>query len=64
MMKRIAMTAVMPAVGLISDRAMSGAQLQALRRLLRPRIVGFLDDTCALGLTGLGKRLAGCPGMS
>jgi hypothetical protein len=48
---------------LISDRAMSTAQKQALRRMIRPQITGFLNDTCALGLASLGKRLAGCPGM-
>lgn len=49
---------------LISDRALSGMQQRALRRLLRPRITGFLNDTCPLGLAGLGKHLAGCPGMA
>jgi hypothetical protein len=49
---------------LISDRAVPRAQQQALRRLLRPRITGFLNDTCPLGLTALGRHLAGCPGMS
>ena len=49
---------------LISDRAMSTAQKGALRRLVRPRIVGFLNDTCPLALGALGNHLAGCPGMS
>lgn len=49
---------------LISDRAMSTAQQGALRRLLRPRIIGFLNDTCPLGLGALGRHLAGCPGMN
>jgi hypothetical protein len=49
---------------LISDRAMSTAQKGALRKLVRPRIVGFLNDTCPLALGALGTHLAGCPGMS
>jgi len=49
---------------LISDRAMSTAQKGALRRILRPRITGFLNDTCPLALGALGKHLAGCPGMN
>ena len=49
---------------LISDRAMSTAQQGALRRMLRTRIAGFLNDTCALGLAAFEKHLAGCPGMS
>jgi hypothetical protein len=49
---------------LISDRAMSTGQQGALHRLLRPRIIGFLNDTCPLALGALGKHLAGCPGMS
>jgi hypothetical protein len=48
---------------LISDRAMSTAQQGALHRLIRPRIIGFLNDTCPLALGALGKHLAGCPGM-
>ena len=48
----------------ISDRPMSGAQQQALANLIRPRITGFLNDTCPLALGALGKHLAGCPGMS
>jgi hypothetical protein len=49
---------------LISDRAMSTAQQGALRRLLQPRVAGFLNDTCPLALGALGKHLAGCPGMN
>jgi len=48
----------------ISDRPMSGAQQQALAKLIRPRIVGFLNDTCPLALGALGKHLVGCPGMN
>jgi hypothetical protein len=48
----------------ISDRPMSGAQQQALRKLIRPRITGFLSDTCPLALGALAKHLVGCPGMN
>ncbi len=48
----------------ISDRPMSGAQQQALAHLIRPRITGFLNDTCPLALGALGKHLVGCPGMN
>jgi hypothetical protein len=48
----------------ISDRPMSGAQQQALAKLIRPRITGFLNDTCPLALGALGKHLVGCPGMN
>jgi hypothetical protein len=48
----------------ISDRPMSGGQQQALAHLIRPRITGFLNDTCPLGLRALGKHLVGCPGMN
>ena len=48
----------------ISDRPMSGAQQQALAKLIRPRITGFLNDTCPLALGALGKHLIGCPGMN
>jgi hypothetical protein len=48
----------------ISDRPMSGAQQEALARLIRPRITGFLNDTCPLALGALGKHLVGCPGMN
>jgi hypothetical protein len=49
---------------LISDRALGPAQQQALHTLLRRRITGFLNDTCALGLGGLARHFAGCPGMT
>jgi hypothetical protein len=48
----------------ISDRPMSTAQQQALAKLIRPRITGFLNDTCPLALGALGKHLVGCPGMN
>jgi hypothetical protein len=48
----------------ISDRPMSGAQQQALGKVIRPRITGFLNDTCPLALGALGKHLVGCPGMN
>jgi hypothetical protein len=48
----------------ISDRPMSGAQQQALAKLIRPRITGFLNDTCPLALGALAKHLVGCPGMN
>jgi hypothetical protein len=48
----------------ISDRPMSSAQQQALRQLIRPRITGFLNDTCPLALGALAKHLVGCPGMN
>jgi hypothetical protein len=48
----------------ISDRPMSGSQQQALAGLIRPRVTGFLNDTCPLGLRALGKHLVGCPGMN
>jgi hypothetical protein len=57
-------TAATVKLQLISDRAMSPAQKGALRRLVRPRVVGFLNDTCPLALGSLGRHLAGCPGMS
>jgi hypothetical protein len=57
-------TAASTKLQLISDRAMSTAQQGALRRLLRPRIAGFLDDTCPLAVSALGRHLAWCPGMS
>src|SRR5207237_8619755 len=47
---------------LISDRAMSTAETGAVRRQVRPRIVGFLNDTCPLALGALRKHLAGCAG--
>ena len=49
---------------LITDRAMSGEQRQALHAMLRQRITGFLNDTCALALGAFAKHLAGCPGMT
>jgi hypothetical protein len=49
---------------LITDRAMSGEQRQALHAMLRRRITGFLNDTCALALGAFAKHLAGCPGMT
>ena len=48
----------------ISDRPMSTAQQQELAKLIRPRITGFLSDTCPLALAALGKHLVGCPGMN
>jgi hypothetical protein len=48
----------------ISDRPMSTAQQQALARLIRPRITGFLNDTCPLALGALAEHLVGCPGMN
>jgi len=48
----------------ISDRPMSTAQQQALAKLIRPRITGFLNDTCPLALGALAKHLVGCPGMN
>jgi hypothetical protein len=48
----------------ISDRPLSGAQQQALRKLVRPHVIGFLNDTCPLTLGAIGKKLAGCPGMN
>ena len=48
----------------ISDRPMSSAQQQALAKLIRPRITGFLNDTCPLVLGALAKHLVGCPGMN
>jgi hypothetical protein len=48
----------------ISDRPMSTAQQQALAKLIRPRITGFLNDTCPLALRALAKHLVGCPGMN
>jgi hypothetical protein len=49
---------------LITDRAMSREQRQALHAMLRHRITGFLNDTCALALGSFAKHLAGCPGMT
>ena len=57
-------TAASVKLRLISDRAMSPPQQGALHRMLRQRIDGFLNDTCALGLAAFAKHLAGCPGMS
>jgi hypothetical protein len=48
----------------ISDRPMSTAQQQALAKLVRPRITGFLNDTCPLALGALARHLVGCPGMN
>ena len=48
----------------ISDRPMSTAQQQALAKLIRPRITGFLNDACPLALGALAKHLVGCPGMN
>jgi hypothetical protein len=47
----------------VADRALSTAQTGALRRMVRPRIVGFLNDTCPLALGSFAKHLGGCPGM-
>jgi hypothetical protein len=49
---------------LIANRALATAQQRALRMMLRHRISGFLNDTCPLSLSGLGKHLGGCSGMS
>jgi hypothetical protein len=43
---------------------MSTAQQQALAKLVRPRVAGFLNDTCPLALGALAKHLVGCPGMN
>lgn len=48
----------------ISDRPMSGPQQQALAELVRPRVTGFLNDTCPLALGALARHLVGCPGMN
>jgi hypothetical protein len=48
----------------ISDRPMSAAQQRALAGLVRPRVTGFLNDTCPLALGALAKHLVGCPGMN
>ncbi len=49
---------------LVADRPFSPAQERVLRAWLRRRITGFLKDTCPLNLSGLRRRMAGCPGMS
>ena len=48
----------------ISDRPMSGPQQRELAKLVRPRIAGFLNDTCPLALGALARHLVGCPGMN
>lgn len=48
---------------LSTDHAFSPSQQHSLRSLLRHRITGFLNDMCALSLTGLAKHLGGCSGM-
>jgi hypothetical protein len=48
----------------ISDRPMSGPQQQALAKLVRPRVTGFLNDTCPLALGAVARHLVGCPGMN
>jgi hypothetical protein len=47
-----------------SSRALSTAQQRMIHAMVQRRVTGFLNDTCALSLTGLAKHLAGCPGMA
>lgn len=48
---------------LVADRPLSRSQQRSLHVWLRRRITGFLNDTCPLSLSGLGKHLGGCAGM-
>jgi hypothetical protein len=57
-------TAASSKLRMVSDRAMSTDQQQALDAMLHHRITGFLNDTCALALGAFAKHLAGCPGMT
>jgi hypothetical protein len=57
------LTAATTKLQLIADRALTTAQQASLRRRLRPQIVGFLNDTCPLALSGIAKHLGGCAGM-
>jgi len=60
---RLLVAAATARLRVVSDRALSTGQERSLRAWLGRRIEGFLDDTCPLGLAGLGKHLGGCPGM-
>ncbi|GEM_PF-5098904 len=60
---RLLVAAATSRLRLVSDRALSNEQQRSLQTWLRRRIAGFLNDTCPLGLAGLGKHLGGCPGM-
>jgi hypothetical protein len=57
------LTAASTRLQLIADRALTTAQQASLRRRLRPQIIGFLNDTCPLALSGIAKHLGGCAGM-
>jgi hypothetical protein len=57
------LTAASAKLQLIADRALTTAQQASLRRRLRPQIIGFLNDTCPLALSGIAKHLGGCAGM-
>jgi hypothetical protein len=63
-LERLLVVAASQRLQTISDRPMSTAQQQALAKLVRPRITGFLNDTCPLALGALAKHLVGCPGMN
>jgi hypothetical protein len=61
---RLLVAAAATRLGQVSDRSLSPSQQTVLHALLRRRVTGFLNDTCPLGLAGLGKHLGGCKGMS
>jgi hypothetical protein len=50
-------------LSMMSDKALPRMQQRGLHAILQRRITGFLNDTCPLGLAGLGLHLAGCAGM-
>jgi hypothetical protein len=63
-LERLLVVAASRRLQTISDRPMSTVQQQALAKLVRPRVAGFLNDTCPLALGALARHLVGCPGMN